>query len=92
MNEKRTQIIKEVFNDIHGIKVPMFRWINYPHMRYSYNEETDTIDCDCGINVNVSLKDEEISWGTISQLLDELEDKVRDKYLKEHNIYLHYGD
>ena len=92
MNEKRTQIIKEVFKDIHGNLVPMFRWINYPHMKYYYNEDTDTIDCDCGINVNVSLKDEEISYDTILQLLYDLEDKVRDKYLKEHNIYLYYDD
>ena len=92
MENKRTQIIKEIFKDIHGIKVPMFRWINYPHMEYYYNEDTDTIDCDCGINVNVSLKDEEISYDTILQLLYDLENKVRDKYLKEHNIYLYYDD
>ena len=92
MENKRTQIIKEIFKDIHGIKVPMFRWINYPHMEYYYNEDTDTIDCNCGINVNVSLKDEEISYDTILQLLYDLENKVRDKYLKEHNIYLYYDD
>ena len=92
MEKKRTQIIAEVFKDIHGNLVPMFRWINYPHMEYYYNEETDTIDCDCGVWVVVSLKDEEISYDTILQLLYDLEDKVREKYLKEQNIYLYYDD
>ena len=92
MEKKRTQIIKDVFDDIHGNLVPMFRWINYSPMEYWYNHDTDCMECDCGISVPFNVKDEDINFTSVDKALDELEDKVRDKFLKEKNIYLDYGD
>ena len=92
MNETRANKIKEVFKQIHGNRVPMFRWINYHHMEYWYNEETDEIECDCGISITFDCQDEDINYETVSNAINELEDKVRTEYLNKHNIYLYYDD
>lgn len=92
MNIERKKIIDKVFKDIHGDRVPMFRWVNHASMEYYYNEETDTLDCDCGIFVDIHLEDNEITYSTLIEVIYLLEEKVHAEFHEKHNIYLHYGD
>ena len=89
MNEGRANKIKEVFKEIHGNLVPMFRWINYRHMEYWYNEETDEIECDCGISITFDCQDENINYDTVLNALYKLQDKVWEFYKEKLNILLY---
>ncbi len=90
MNTKKDKII-EVFKEIHGDRVPMFRWIEYPYMRYWFNYNECSIDCECGINININLSEEEVNYNNVINIIYELEDKIRTEY-KKYNIYLYYDD
>lgn len=92
MDNIRSEKIKRVFKDIHGIKVPMFRWVNYSPMRYWYNEKTDSIECECGISIPFDVPNEDIDYNTVLDSLYQLEDKVRFEYKTKHNISLYYED
>lgn len=92
MDNSRKNKIIQVFKEIHGIKVPMFRWLNYESMRYWYNEFTDSIDCECGTSIRLDISDEDINYDTILDALYNLEDKVREEFQRKHNINLYYED
>lgn len=92
MKNTRSDLINKEFNRIHGCKIPMFRWINYSPMRYWYNEETNSLDCDCGLSVDFKVSNEDINYESVYNAITELEDKVRNEYLNNHNIYLYYDD
>lgn len=89
MKQSRTEKIKEIFEKIHGDLVPMFRWINYKHMEYWYNEETDEMECDCGVSVKLDYKDEELSYTTVLKTLYDLQDKVIEVYKEKYDIQLY---
>ena len=92
MEKNRGDLINKEFSRIHGCKIPMFRWENYSPMRYWYNEETNSFDCDCGLSVAFIISNDDINYESVSNAINELEDKVRTEYLNKHNIYLYYDD
>ena len=89
MNEGRANKIKEVFKMIHGTRVPMFRWINYRHMEYWYNEETDEMECECGARITFDCQDEDINYNTVLNAIYNLQDEVCTIFKEKHNILLY---
>ena len=82
MKTKRIFKIKELWNSVHGRRVPCFYWKFHPDMYYWYNECINCIECDCGLRVPVNLKYEELTEMTIRELIKDMEYKIYADYKK----------
>lgn len=93
MNKKNScntgiSLWEEIFKNY----IPMFRWDNYKHMRYWYNEETDSLDCECGLSMDIDIPTDKLSKATVRNLIIDFEDKIFDYYLDRYNIRLNIYD
>lgn len=85
---QREEIIRRLWDEIHGKFVPIFYWDNYQHMRYEYEPETDSFYCECGLHMPICIPTEELSASTLRNRIQDFEDEIFDYYLKHYNIRL----
>lgn len=84
----REEIIRRLWDEIHGNFVPMFRWDNYRHMRYEYEPETDSFYCECGLHMPICIPTEKLSASTLRDRIQDFEDEIYDYYHKHYGIRL----
>lgn len=88
MDPERVEIIKRLWNEIHGRYVPIFYWDNYQDMHYYYEPETDSFYCECGLHMPIDIPTEKLSKQTLCDRIDDFENEIYDYYYKHYGIRL----
>lgn len=83
--------ILNVFNAVHGNRLPMFTWDNYSSMKYEYNKISNSIECECLFEINkVSVEGptRRITIKEVIDLVQRLGDEIHKKYEADYGINL----
>ncbi len=80
LDKCREETIDYLLKEIHGRFVPTFYWENHDPMEYWYDPIKDAICVDSGDEKKIDLQDSELTYDSLFNLLDELENDLIKKY------------